>query len=233
MAAGLSAIGALSLLRIRPRPPQLPQPTAPGSTLTQEYVAALHLLRDSPVVRRLFIGCTLFYLALPLLNFLLPLLTMQTYGLGVQAFGMIDAMFGIGGIAAGVLLHALEERFGHHRMIVGGVIAFGTAILLFPLYRAGIWLIPLYFVVGFFCHSGVGLMSELQAEVPQNMQGRILSMFNTCMSLLATAIVQSLGANRNSHAVIFSYVVYGAVMVGFGLFFLRRWMKTPAKTPAA
>lgn len=224
IAAGLAIVGGLNLLQIQSRP--APAGRQDSSTMVAEYAAALKLLRSNDAVRRNFIGCTLFYVSLPLLNFLLPLLTIKTFGLSVQTFGVIDAMFGIGGIVAGIFLHTLEERFGHQPMIVGGVVVFGLAIALFPMSSYQPWLIAIYILIGFACHSGVGLMSELQREVPSEMQGRVLSMFNTCTALLATATVQLLGASEGTQPVIAAYVVYGTVLVVFGLVFLRRWMQS-------
>ncbi|UXH77473.1 MFS transporter [Roseateles amylovorans] len=227
IAAGLAVVGGLNLLQIAARPPH-GGPGPSGASMTAEYLAALRLLRDNERVRRLFVGCSLFYVSLPLLNFLLPLLTMKTFGLSVQTFGLIDAMFGIGGIAAGVFLHALEERFGHQPMIVGGVVIYGLVIALLPASAFQPWLIAMYLLIGFACHSGVGLMSELQREIPTAMQGRVLSMFSTCTALMAAVTVQLLGAVGGSTTVIVAYVVYGLMLVGFGLIFLRRWMRAPA-----
>ncbi|HEX5685519.1 MAG TPA: MFS transporter [Ideonella sp.] len=223
IAAGLAVVGGLNLLQVASRPPHDGTPS--GTTMAAEYVAALQLLRTNEVVRRLFIGCALFYVSLPLLNFLLPLLTMKNFGLSVQSFGVIDAMFGIGGIAAGVFLHALEERFGHQPMIVGGVVIFGLVIALFPMSAQQPWLIALYLLVGFACHSGVGLMSELQREVPSAMQGRVLSMFSTGTALVATAAVQLLGLAGGEQSVVIAYVGYGLTLAVFGLVFLRRWLR--------
>ncbi len=226
IAAGLAMVGGLNLLKIESRP--APAGRHSGTTMAAEYVAALKLLRTNDAVRRHFIGCTLFYVSLPLLNFLLPLLTIKTLGLSVQVFGVVDAMFGIGGIAAGIFLHALEDRFGHQPMIVGGVVVFGLAIALFPMSSHQPWLIAIYLLIGFACHSGVGLMSELQREVPSEMQGRVLSMFSSCTALLATATVQLLGAAGGTQPVVAAYVVYGTVLVAFALVFLRRWLPTTA-----
>ncbi len=222
IAAGLAMVGGLNLLKIQSRP--APARRKSGTTMAAEYVAALKLLRTNDALRRHFIGCTLFYVSLPLLNFLLPLLTMKNLGLSVQVFGVVDAMFGIGGITAGIFLHALEERFGHQPMIVGGVVVYGLAIALFPMSSHQPWLIAIYLLIGFACHSGVGLMSELQREVPSEMQGRVLSMFSSCTALLATATVQLLGAAGGTQPVVAAYVVYGAVLVAFALVFLRRWL---------
>ncbi len=224
IAAGLAMVGGLNLLKIQSRP--APARRKSGTTMAAEYVAALKLLRTNDALRRHFIGCTLFYVSLPLLNFLLPLLTMKNLGLSVQVFGVVDAMFGIGGITAGIFLHALEERFGHQPMIVGGVVVYGLAIALFPMSSHQPWLIAIYLLIGFACHSGVGLMSELQREVPSEMQGRVLSMFSSCTALLATATVQLLGAAGGTQPVVAAYVVYGAVLVAFALVFLRRWLPT-------
>lgn len=223
-ASAVALAGGLNLLVI---PARRPQDRAARTGLLLEYVAGLRMLRSNRIIRRLFISCTFFYLSVPLLNFLLPLVTMKSFGLSVQSFGAIDAMFGIGGIAAGVFLHELEERFGHQPMIVGGVAAFGLAILLFPLNGSLIWLFPVYLLIGFTFHAGVALMSELQREVPQDMQGRILSMQSTSTAVLAVLLVQLLGSGTHGDAsgIVLTYVVYGLLLIGFSLVFLRIWLK--------
>lgn len=104
---------------------------------------------------------------------------------------------------------------------------YGLTILLFPLSQSSPWLIGIYLLIGFFCHSGVGLMSELQSEIPQAMQGRVLSMFNTCVSVLATLVIQFLGAIGSTTAITGAYLAYGLSLICFGVFFLKFWLKAP------
>ncbi|MCW7539601.1 MFS transporter [Aquabacterium sp. A7-Y] len=224
----LSVLGGLSVWRI-PRGPAQARPASAGAWgWVADYRSGLAALAGNLAARRMFVSCLVFYVSVPFLNFLLPLLLLRQFQLEVTAFGLIDALFGIGSIAAGLALHAIEQRVGERRMMVGGVFVFGALIALFPASGHLAWLGIAYFLTGVFFHSGVTLMSELQGALSPQVQGRIMSLYNFLLSILATAAIQLSSVLLEAAVPVWwAYALYGAVLMGFALLCLLRWSPSP------
>lgn len=113
----------------------LPRPAAPrthafrpeGGVLGQFRLA----LRETP--QRAYLSmiaaqqlCA--YLTVFLCNTLLPGFVVRELGAGAQAFGVIDAGWGVGALLGGLLLHGLLKRLDAGRAGAGGMVAFGAAL---------------------------------------------------------------------------------------------------------
>lgn len=232
-AAGLlSVLGGLSVARIAATPPAPATGPRTAWSWVADYRDGLLMLHRHRVARRMFLACLAFYVSVPLVNFLLPLLLVRQFHLDVTAFGIIDALFGVGSIAAGLAVHAVEQRLGERRMMVAGVFAYGAVLAVFPSSAHTVWLGITYFLAGVFFHSGVALMSELQGSLPTQVQGRIISLYNFLLSLLATGSIQLISVVLEGTPVWWAYAAYGLLLMGFSLLCLARWTAEPAQPVA-
>ena len=178
-------LGILPLLIFRI--PQIKKRSEQATSLWHEFREGVRLVWDDPGLRRLYALLGAVVLVIMPSTTLVPLLVKEHFGGGAAEAALMEAVGGVGMLIGGIAVTALAPRKYVSWILWGFALACFTFALagLMPRSSFGpalIWwvLSGIAFVIG----NGP-FMALLQTTVPNQLQGRVLSLLNMVMGLAA------------------------------------------------
>ena len=154
---------------------------------------------------------------------LLPVVARETLGGGPETLGLLMSAVGLGALGGALFLASRSSVVGLGRVIAGGALLFGSALVGTALSQV-LWLtLPLLMAAGF------GMMSQmaacntvLQTIVEDDKRGRVMSLYT--MAFIGTAPLGSLllGAAADRVGTAATIAAGGAVVIGAGALFGSR-----------
>lgn len=149
-------------------------------------------MRASPRLRVLVAGLAAYGVTLGVNNATLALVALTTMGLTAAEYGVVTAMFAVGGLVGSLTAPALLARLRPERALPAALVALGLTYAAYSTVRAFLPAAILMGVAGLV--FAVFLVSQgpiLQAEAPVGAMGRVSSLTSTVLaaaSLLATVV---------------------------------------------
>lgn len=213
----LFVIGALTRIRFTPHTP------GARRSLMEEMRSGLNYVRSRPAMLLLMVLAFLStFLSLPLQT-LLPAIAKDVFGQSVGGYTRMMAFSGAGAVVGALVFawHGRHDRMGFVALVVQGVL--GLAIVGFSFSR---WL-PLTYALLFVTGASTivlasSMMSLVQLIAPDDMRGRVISIYNVAFrggmplgSLVAGAVASSITA---PHAL----AINGVLLVCVSAWFLTR-----------
>ena len=155
---------------------------------------------------------------------LTPLLVKQHFGGGVNEVALMEGLAGIAMIAGGVLV-SINPLFKKRivTLLVSFAVSCGTVALTALAPSNGLWLAAVWWSLSglTFSTGNAPMMAILQTTVPNQIQGRVLSLMNTVMGVagpLGLVIAGPLGDAIGVRGVFIIGGVLSAVVCGLGFF---------------
>jgi MFS transporter, DHA3 family, macrolide efflux protein len=155
---------------------------------------------------------------------LTPLLVKQHFGGGVNEVALMEGLAGIGMIVGGVLITVFP--FFKKRIVtllVSFVVSCGTVALTALAPSNALWLAAVWWALSglTFSTGNAPMMAILQTTVPNQIQGRVLSLMTTVMGLagpIGLAIAAPLGEAIGVRGVFIAGGILSALVCALGLF---------------
>lgn len=184
------------------------------AALTREFWHTLadgwNFLLHNRGLRYAYAAFLVYFLRLPLANALLPIYTSVALRGSAGSFAALDAADGMGGIMSALFLPALSRLFGEKMTILGGVVAISAALVCLGLSHH-FWLsLAINFAIGFLFHVWVLFLTATQRQIPLSLQGRVHSLFDFLVQLLALLLFALIGST-NRIPIRPLYVIHGCV----------------------
>jgi MFS family permease len=157
-----------------------------------ELAAGIRIVRASPRLRVLVAGLAAYGVTLGVNNATLALVALTTMGLTAAEYGVVTAMFAVGGLVGSLTAPALVARLRPERALPAALVALGLTYAAYSTVRAFLPAAILMGLAGLV--FAVFLVSQgpiLQAEAPVGAMGRVSSLTSTVLaasSLLATVV---------------------------------------------
>jgi MFS transporter, DHA3 family, macrolide efflux protein len=155
---------------------------------------------------------------------LTPLLVKQHFGGGVNEVALMEGLAGLGMIFGGVLI-ALLPFFKKRivTLLVSFVVSCGTVALTALTPSDALWLAAVWWALSglTFSTGNAPMMAILQSTVPNQIQGRVLSLMTTVMGLagpIGLAIAAPLGEAIGVRGVFIGGGILSALVCALGLF---------------
>jgi predicted MFS family arabinose efflux permease len=196
-ALGLFAIASLTLLAVRTQ----------ASDRRHEPVAVeirqgLAAVRANPLLLQLMVAAMAGYLAMGPMTVLLPKLAATRLGLSEMQRGAFLGTLALALIAGGVVALAVSRRAHHGRLVFGGTVLAG--VLLGAMGTSSSPAVAVVLLAGVGIAGGLALsliVAGIQANAPESVRGRVLSMYTIISQVVPAA----------------SGVIAGALVQGFGV----------------
>ncbi|MFD2339637.1 MFS transporter [Clavibacter michiganensis subsp. tessellarius] len=196
-----------------------------GARFRAELAAGVRIVRSSPRLRVLVAGLAAYGVTLGVNNATLALLALTTMGLTAAEYGVVTAMFAVGGLVGSVTAPALVARIRPERALPAALVALGLTYAAYSTARAFLPAAILMGVAGLvFAVFLVAQGPILQAEAPVGAMGRVSSLTTPVLaasSLLATIVTAQvlalLPADAQTGAYPVAVATAAAVMGAAGL----------------
>ena len=166
---------------------------------------------------------------------LTPLLVKQHFGGGVNEVALMEGLAGIGMIAGGILI-SLNPLFKKRivTLLISFIISCGTVALTALAPSNALWLATIWWTLSgiTFSTGNAPMMAIIQTSVPNQIQGRVLSLMTTVMGLagpIGLAIAGPLGDVIGVRGVFIVGGTLSAIVCALG-FFSSRLMQIETKT---
>lgn len=211
---GASVVAGITLLLLRPV--TLPAHPAPAHGAGSRRVMDLFRIRD---LRRAFIASAVLSMGWDLFTFVTPIHGTRL-GLSASSIGLILGAFGAAIFAVRLLLPLIVHRLSEWPLLIGGMLATGAAMVVFPLLDSAPLLMAVAFVIGL----AIGgtqpmIMSLLYNTAPPGRGGEVvgvrtflLNLTQAGMPLLFGAVGASLGMTPVFWAMAAALLLGGAVV---------------------
>ncbi len=176
---GLSAVAAIVLMLHKPA---MPQP-APGSRETageKRRIADLWRIRG---LRRAFVASAVLSMAWDLFTFVVPIHGTRL-GLSASVIGLILGCFGGAIFLVRLILPLMVHRLREWPLLIGAMVATGTAMLVFPLLSS----VPLLMLTAFLLGLAIGgtqpmIMAVLYNAAPAGRGGEVVGVRTFLLNL--------------------------------------------------
>ena len=141
-----------------------------------ELTISINIVRDNPVIRYLYIlvGVHLLFFV-PFVPSLFPVYTVEAFGGGPIALGVMSAILGLGSFGGGILMAMLDHKFRRGRILVVCTVITAVGIMLMSV-SPNLWIGYCFvFITGvvsgivFICY-----ITLLQSSVPRNRRARVM-----------------------------------------------------------
>ncbi|MDB5046075.1 MAG: rane protein, partial [Deinococcus sp.] len=216
------------------RIPQIHTPKGERLGVWLEFREGVSLVWNHPGLRRLYGLLAVVVLAVMPTFTLTPLLVKSYFGGGAPQVALMEGLSGVGMIAGGLLVTALNPK----RRIATVLIAFALSCLTVALTALApanaFWLAVVWWVVSgaTFVYGNAPMTAALQTIIPNQLQGRALSLLSTVMGLAAPVGLALVGPLGAAIGVRWVFVVAGvlaavASLAGFLSPALMRLEQTP------
>ena len=181
--AGLARVSMPAVERVRPE-----------SSLNQGVREVLQYIRDHRTNRALVAVITVFsVLAVPVVS-LMPVVARDLFRTGSSGYGVLLSAIGVGGMLAALVIAGPGSHWAHGRLLVRA--SHMAAVLLLVLPFVHVWLLGwlVLFGVGFcFIANNAAANVLLQILVPDELRGRLMSVYGFIVVGLAQVVGASLG----------------------------------------
>lgn len=154
---------------------------------------------------------------------LMPIFSDQVLNSGAQGLGILTAMSGLGAVFGGIFLASRRKVIGIKKLIAVSAILCSTCLLIFATSKNFLFSSLLLMIAGFgFIMIFAGSNTLLQAMSPDNLRGRVISLFSTM--LMGMFPLGSLTMGFLAHKINVSFAVATGAIVSLivGLYFSYR-----------
>ncbi|MFC3833192.1 MULTISPECIES: MFS transporter [Deinococcus] len=178
--------------------PQIRTPRAERRSVWAEFREGVDTVWQHPGLRRLYLLLAVVVLTIMPTFTLTPLLVKAHFGGGAAQVALMEGLSGVGMIAGGVLAVVLAPKNRIVTVLLALAVSCGTLALTALAPAQTFWLGVVWWVVSglSFSFGNAPMTALLQSGVPNQLQGRVLSLLSTVMGLagpLGLAIAGPLG----------------------------------------
>ncbi len=183
---GVVGLGMLMLVKNR-----TVHRTDDSKSAWQDIKDGLNFVRTDPVVRVLM-SLNLLGLFAGFIIPLIPVYAADVFEVGGEGFGVMMAVFGVGGAVGTLALVVSGDKVRKSLLMIIPGVVFGACMIVFAFSREYYLSLALLFVMGTVGLAYVITISVLvQSYTPDEMRGRVMSLFGMTMQLFALGFLLS------------------------------------------
>lgn len=169
--------------------PQIRQPKSSDflGKIKTEFIEGLSLVWQNHGLRRLYglLGCVVL-IVMPSYTFV-PLLVKEYFNGGATEVGVMEGLAGVGMLLGGVIVTAMAPKRKIVWILIGSTLTCLSLSFVAFTPASLFWLAAVWWLVNgiTFIFLNAPLTALLQTTIPNQLQGRVLSLLNTIMALAA------------------------------------------------
>ncbi len=123
-------------------------------------------------------------------NLLRPVFVNQTLREEVEIYSLGSMTYGVGAVAAGLLVSAVSRRFGQISALIGNTLLFAIVLMVMVAFPQGWVFVATSSLIGW-CNASVRLIQQsvYMNVVPKHLMGRVISFFNSIGLLMRLGLI--------------------------------------------
>lgn len=166
------------------------------------------------------------FIGVMLTNYLFPVYLVDVFNADASVYGLEGMIYAIGAIIAGIFVPTLSGKIGNEKTIILGVMVYTIAISLIVFVELPVYLSLMLFLAIGNSSTRVARNSFLMDHIPNNIIGRVDSLFRTLGLLIRILLLALFTEMVSSDLIIYCFIVLSGILsVSLILVFIS-WRKS-------
>ncbi|WP_313894278.1 MFS transporter [Psychrobacillus sp.] len=158
-------------------------------------------------------------------NYLFPVFLADVLQVSGSFYGIQGMIYGVGAVVAGIIVPIIASKLGNEKTIVYGVIIYTIAISLVIVSNLPIFLSLMFFIALGNSGARVARNSFLMDQIPNELIGRIDSLFRTIGLLFRIVLLSIFTGMVSAGLIVYCFIALSGVLVVASIFVIYSWKK--------
>jgi MFS family permease len=165
------------------------------------------------------------FIGVMITNYLFPVYLADVLKTPGSIYGIQGMIYGLGAIVAGISVPILARKIGDEKTIVFGVITYTLAISLIILANIPSFLFLMFFIAIGNCGVRVARNSFLMDQIPNDIIGRIDSLFRSLGLLFRIVLLAIFTGMVSTGLIIYCFIALSGILIVASVFVISSWKK--------
>ncbi|QUG39987.1 MFS transporter [Psychrobacillus sp. INOP01] len=197
-----------------------------GKVVKSQVSEGLRYMMARPSVFIFLLFSFMPFIGVMLTNYLFPVYLVDVLEADASVYGIEGMIYAIGAIIAGVFVPTLSSKFGNEKTIILGVCVYTIAISLIVFVNLPVYLSLMLFLAIGNSSTRVARNSFLMDHIPNNIIGRVDSLFRTLGLLIRILLLALFTEMVSSDLIIYCFIVLSGILLASLFFVVISWKKS-------
>ncbi|MEK5214061.1 MFS transporter [Psychrobacillus sp. FSL H8-0487] len=198
--------------------PYVRLPTIKTEVVKSQVSEGIRYMLARPAVFIFLLFSFMPFIGVMLTNYLFPVYLVDVLEADASVYGIEGMIYAIGAVIAGVFVPTLSSKFGNEKTIVFGILVYTIAISLIVFVDLPVYLSLMLFLAIGNSSTRVARNSFLMDHIPNNIIGRVDSLFRTLGLLIRILLLALFTEMVSSDLIVYCFIVLsGILMVSLSL----------------
>jgi len=165
------------------------------------------------------------FIGVMLTNYLFPVYLVDVLETDASVYGIQGMIYAIGAVIAGIFVPTLSSKFGNEKTIIIGIIVYTVAISLIVFVDLPVYLSLMLFLAIGNSSTRVARNSYLMDHIPNNIIGRVDSLFRTLGLLIRILLLALFTEMVSSDLIIYCFIVLSGILMLSLILVVISWKK--------
>nr|WP_144510552.1 MFS transporter [Bacillus sp. FJAT-22090] len=158
------------------------------------------------------------FIGVMITNYLFPVYLADVLKVSGSFYGIQSMVYGVGAVVAGIIVPIIARKLGDERTIIYSVITYTIAISLIILANIPFYLSLMFLIALGNSGSRVARNSFLMDQIPNEIIGRVDSLFRTIGLLLRTGLLAIFTGMASTGLIIYCFIILSGILVISSIF---------------
>ncbi|MEK3951989.1 MFS transporter [Psychrobacillus sp. FSL K6-1464] len=198
--------------------PYVRLPTIKTEVVKSQVSEGIRYMLARPAVFIFLLFSFMPFIGVMLTNYLFPVYLVDVLEADASVYGIEGMIYAIGAVIAGVFVPTLSSKFGNEKTIIFGILVYTIAISLIVFVDLPVYLSLMLFLAIGNSSTRVARNSFLMDHIPNNIIGRVDSLFRTSGLLIRILLLALFTEMVSSDLIVYCFIVLsGILMVSLSL----------------
>lgn len=205
--------------------PYVRLPTLKSEVVKSQVSEGIRYMLARPAVFIFLLFSFMPFIGVMLTNYLFPVYLVDVLEANASVYGIEGMIYAIGAVIAGVFVPTLSSKFGNEKTIIFGIMVYTIAISLIVFVDLPVYLSLMLFLAIGNSSTRVARNSFLMDHIPNNIIGRVDSLFRTLGLLIRILLLALFTEMVSSELIIYCFIVLSGILLLSLVLVVMSWKK--------
>ncbi|TQR20461.1 MFS transporter [Psychrobacillus vulpis] len=165
------------------------------------------------------------FIGVMITNYLFPVYLADVLKTSGSFYGIQGMIYGVGAVIAGIIVPIIARKIGDEKTIIYSVITYTIAISLIIFANVPFYLSLMFFIALGNSGARVARNSFLMDKVPNELMGRVDSLFRTIGLLLRIVLLAIFTEMVSTGLIIYCFIMLSGILIVASIFVTLTWKK--------
>lgn len=165
------------------------------------------------------------FIGVMITNYLFPVYLSDVLRTSGSVYGIQGMVYGVGAILAGIFVPLIARKLGNEKTMIYGVLTYTLAISLIVVANVPFYLTLMLFIAIGNSGTRVARNSFLMDEIPNELMGRVDSLFRSAGLLIRIALLALFTGMVSNGLIMYCFIVLSGILIVSSVLILASWKK--------